>query len=159
MADLDGIDATYINRKNSVRQKLMQDLRKRFRDEYLSQLLQEKSTVTDRPIEVGEIVFVADYDKKNVNWPLARVVAIHPGKDSEVRVATVKTSKGTLVRPVKGLVPLEIRSSEVSRSVEDVQGEEIVTVVNEDTDTEPRQTDIRKTRSGRQVKVPSRFGY
>ncbi len=30
-----------------------------------------------------------------------------------MRVATVKTPTGKLIRPVKGLVPLEIRSSEV----------------------------------------------
>lgn len=38
----------------------------------------------------------------------------HPGKIGEVRAVTVRTKTGTWLRPVKGLVPLEIRSNELS---------------------------------------------
>ena len=39
-------------------------------------------------------------------WPLGRVVQIHPGNDKLVRVATVKTAKGTYKRPVSKLAIL-----------------------------------------------------
>lgn len=39
-------------------------------------------------------------------WPLARVLAIHPGPDNVVRVATVKTPTTTLKRSVDKLCPV-----------------------------------------------------
>ncbi|KAJ8952755.1 hypothetical protein NQ318_008070 [Aromia moschata] len=35
-----------------------------------------------------------------LRWQLARVVGVHPGADSVVRVATVHTSTGLMKRPV-----------------------------------------------------------
>jgi hypothetical protein len=39
-------------------------------------------------------------------WQLGRVIQVHPGADQVVRVATVKTSEGTLKRSVVKLVKL-----------------------------------------------------
>ena len=39
-------------------------------------------------------------------WPLARVVKVHPGRDGLVRVVTVKTNNGIYTRPVNKTVAL-----------------------------------------------------
>lgn len=47
-------------------------------------------------------------------WPLARVVDVHPGKDGKVRVATIKTQCGTYTRPIVKLALL-LPSDELSK--------------------------------------------
>ena len=40
------------------------------------------------------------------NWPLARVIQTHPGRDNLVRVVTVKTANGVYKRPVNKMAIL-----------------------------------------------------
>lgn len=112
VVDLDHIDSSFLNQKRSERQRIMNELRQRFRVEYLAQLPFRKGDAETRRIEIGEIVLIIDENKKKIHWPLARVIDICPGKSNKVRVAKVKTAKGIFVRLVKKLVPLEIRSDE-----------------------------------------------
>ena len=39
-------------------------------------------------------------------WPLARVEKVHPGSDGFIRVATVKTAKGSYKQPVRKIALL-----------------------------------------------------
>lgn len=39
-------------------------------------------------------------------WPLGRISKLHPGKDGQVRVVTVRTQTSTLKRPIVKLCPL-----------------------------------------------------
>jgi len=57
-------------------------------------------------------VFVGSDDKKRLQWPLAKVVELIPGRDGLVRVAKLKTQHGVLVRPLQRLYPLEVSSAE-----------------------------------------------
>ena len=41
-----------------------------------------------------------------MQWPLGRVVQVHPGSDGIIRTATIKTARGILKRSVKRLAPL-----------------------------------------------------
>ncbi|XP_055308886.1 uncharacterized protein LOC129572809, partial [Sitodiplosis mosellana] len=41
-------------------------------------------------------------------WPMGRVIKVHPGQDGLIRVATIKTSHNTLTRPLTKLAPLPI---------------------------------------------------
>ena len=50
---------------------------------------------------MGDVVILQESGTIPANWPLARVVDIHPGQDKLVRVVTVKTSQGTYRRPVR----------------------------------------------------------
>ncbi len=40
-------------------------------------------------------------------WSLGRVTQVYPGKDQLVRVATIRTEKGSYKRPVTKLAPQE----------------------------------------------------
>ena len=53
-----------------------------------------------RNLQVGDLVCVREDTLVPTKWPLARVVSGHPGEDGFVRVATLRTAKGTYKRPV-----------------------------------------------------------
>ena len=55
---------------------------------------------------MGDLVILKEDGTIPTNWPLARVTQVYPGKDGLVRVATVKTTKGTYKRPVSKIALL-----------------------------------------------------
>ncbi|XP_011880190.1 PREDICTED: uncharacterized protein LOC105568822 [Vollenhovia emeryi] len=61
-------------------------------------------------IKVGSLVLITDERLPPCKWPLARITALHPGKDGLVRVVTLKTATTTLIRPVVKLAVLPISS-------------------------------------------------
>lgn len=108
--DLDHIDTCSMKKRLFHQQKLREDLRKRFRSEYLGQLKQNSKFVKDpTSLKIGDLVLIAG-PQKRVNWPLARVSEILPSKDGEVRLVKVKTSNGELLKTVKNLIPLEVHN-------------------------------------------------
>ncbi|XP_035229365.1 uncharacterized protein LOC118201379 [Stegodyphus dumicola] len=107
--DLDHIDEVNINKRYIYQQKLRQDLRKRFRDEYLTLLIQSiDNKATRRQIYLGDVVLVGSHNKKRLDWPLGRVIELFQSQDNCVRVEKVKTAAGELIRPVQQLYPLEM---------------------------------------------------
>lgn len=103
------LNAQKLNEKQQQRMYEKKHLRERFRSEYLSQLAHRGNKKASRPIEVGELVLLSNENQKRILWPLAKVVDIYPSSDGVVRVAKVRTIKGELERPVKKVIPLEIR--------------------------------------------------
>ena len=81
--------------------------------EYL-QALQRRSkwNKIKENIKIGDIVLIKNELVPPSQWPLAKVVELHPGRDRFVRVVTVETAKATLKRPIVKLVKL-INSSEI----------------------------------------------
>ncbi|XP_060661184.1 coiled-coil domain-containing protein 136-like [Drosophila nasuta] len=77
----------------------------RWREEYLT-LLQQRSKwrTPDRRLQVNDLVLV-----KDENLPLARVMALIPGKDDECRVAELKTTCGSTRRAINKLCPLPLK--------------------------------------------------
>ena len=59
-------------------------------------------------VSVGDVVIVESDDKNRGNWPLAIVQRIFLRKDGVVRAVELKTSKGTLERPVQHLYPIDL---------------------------------------------------
>ena len=55
---------------------------------------------------MDDVVILQESGTTPANWPLARVVDVHPGRDGLVRVVTVKTSRGTYKRPVSKIAVL-----------------------------------------------------
>ena len=51
--------------------------------------------VQKEQIHINDLVLIKEDNVKRGQWPLGRVVEVHPGEDGVVRVVTVKTSKGT----------------------------------------------------------------
>ncbi|UYV67430.1 NR2C1 [Cordylochernes scorpioides] len=110
-------------RLKDFKQRLREDLRKRFRTEYFGFLRQEtRRRSKTRPIKVGDLVLIGQDNAKRVNWPLARVVEVYPGRDGPVRVAKLRTSKGVQIRPVQRLYNLEI-PADLGSTLRSIQSE------------------------------------
>lgn len=144
--DVDKLDTNLSNRMKHLRD-LREQLRKRFRIEYLGQLSRPQTKKGYEPVREGDIMLIGQDNLKRMDWPLARVIEILPGRDGVVRVVKLKTADGELVRLIQWLYPLEM-SAAVNKSVADArqQEEEIV--------TPPREV---RTRSGRCIKAPDRL--
>ncbi|XP_067121310.1 uncharacterized protein [Centruroides vittatus] len=111
LPDLNHLEKVNLGKRFRYLCKLRKDLRNRFRIEYLGQLQNPKGVAKGaKVIAVGDIVLVGHDNQKRLDWPLAKVVEIYPGKDGLVRVAKIKTQVGFLIRPVRRLYPLEISS-------------------------------------------------
>ncbi len=88
-------------------QALVRRFWQRWSSEYLTTLARfTKWNHPDRNFEVGDLVCLREEELFSTKWPLARVVAVHPGRNGVVRVLTVKTAKGTYKRPVAKTVLL-----------------------------------------------------
>ncbi|XP_062537982.1 uncharacterized protein LOC134206294 [Armigeres subalbatus] len=80
-------------------QKHLQQIWSRWYPEYLQQL-QSRATKGCNPpvtIEVGAIVIIKEDNVPPANWPLGKIVKLHPGKDGIVRVVTLKTANANEV--------------------------------------------------------------
>ena len=80
----------------------------RWKKEYLPLLIARKKWMDPQPnLKPGDVVLLADDNTPRGLWPLARVLRTFPGPDGHVRSVEIKTSKGTLHRPVTKLCLLE----------------------------------------------------
>ena len=78
---------------------------KRWLSEYLSSLQERQKWLRPRRnFVVGDLVLIAD---QRVQWPLGRVVEVHPGSDGLTRSVKVATRTTVLSRPVTKLCFLE----------------------------------------------------
>ncbi|XP_021959017.1 uncharacterized protein LOC110854896 [Folsomia candida] len=136
-------------------QNLKRALRERFRKEYLANLVQHRSEKKTPTPEVGDVVLVGQDNKKRFEWPLGRILEVYPGRDGNVRVAKVKTKLGSLLRPLQRLYPLEVphpKSIEVTQAIKDNAKESTKQEELNEGDH------VYKTRSGREIAIPSRYG-
>lgn len=83
----------------------------RWRREYLPSLQKrQKWTVSRRNLQVGDLVLLKDKQAPRNSWPMARVIATFPGKDSHVRKIEVRVSEQgsvkTFMRPVTEVILL-----------------------------------------------------
>ncbi|GFQ95538.1 DUF5641 domain-containing protein [Trichonephila clavata] len=120
--DIDELDSQKLAKRIKYRRKLFNDLRQRFRREYLSELIQKSNEKLSRAPEVGEIVLIGDDNKKRLFWPMAKIIELIPGRDGKIRTVKLKTQHGTVLRPVQRVYPLEIRTNE-NCVTEEVAGE------------------------------------
>ncbi|XP_078049863.1 uncharacterized protein LOC144476616 [Augochlora pura] len=94
-------------------QQLKQQFWKRWHREYLNELTtRRKWTRGHHPITEGTIVLLREDNVPSMQWPLGRVIKIHPGSDGIVRTVTVKTATNVFDRSVKKLVPLPTQSDD-----------------------------------------------
>ncbi|XP_074645839.1 uncharacterized protein LOC141902097 [Tubulanus polymorphus] len=57
--------------------------------------------------KVGGVVLITDDSKKKMEWPMGRIVEVHPGRDGLVRSVTLRTKSGLIRRSVQRLRLLE----------------------------------------------------
>ncbi|XP_046749846.1 uncharacterized protein LOC124413362 [Diprion similis] len=93
--------------------KLTQQFWTRWSNEYLSNLQQRykwnrEARVSD--LKVGTMVLLRDDQTPSMQWALGRILECHPGKDSQTRVISIRTAKGTVKRTVAKIciLPIEI---------------------------------------------------
>ncbi|XP_059047188.1 uncharacterized protein LOC131842631 [Achroia grisella] len=141
VSDLDEVNTESLNNRLKYIQKLKNDFKVRFRNEYLAILAQKTQNNRIQKglhVKVGDIVLIEINDTKRVNWPLAIVEELYPGVDGHERVARLKTTYGERIRPLQRLYPLEI-------STVDPIAKEAIAVLP------------KTTRSGRVIKIPQRL--
>lgn len=64
-------------------QRIHEDLRQRFRSEYLGQLMQRADKGISRQFTVGEVVLLGSNNNRRLDWPFAKIEELIPGQDSE----------------------------------------------------------------------------
>ncbi|XP_053686937.1 uncharacterized protein LOC128736478 [Sabethes cyaneus] len=101
--------AAVLNSWNQIRHQL-DFFWQRWLKEYLPTICRRTKWFRDtKPIEVGDLVFVADSSKRN-NWIRGVVSAIQRGPDGRVRRATIQTDTGVMRRAVNKLALLDVTS-------------------------------------------------
>ncbi|GFV61668.1 uncharacterized protein K02A2.6 [Trichonephila clavipes] len=110
--DLDQIQKTNIVLRWRYIQKVRENLKQRFKREYLGFL---RSSVIKREdkINEGDIVLIGTNDKKRLHWLLGRVLELFPGKDGIIRLVKLRTERGDMLRPIQRLYPLEVTSNQL----------------------------------------------
>ncbi|GFT81375.1 uncharacterized protein NPIL_669821, partial [Nephila pilipes] len=154
VSDLDQIEKTNIVLRWSYIQKVRENLKQRFKREYLGFL---RSSVTKREdkINVGDIVLIGTDDKKRLHWLLGRVLELFPGKDGIIRLIKLRTEKGNVLRPIQRLYPLELKPNYEQVVSENRKGPEVVTEYPE-LNTDSNKT-VPVTSSGREIKPVKRL--
>ncbi|XP_044766589.1 uncharacterized protein LOC123322673 [Coccinella septempunctata] len=174
LPDCDLIERVCLSRSLRNRQKLRDDLRRRFRTEYLGQLKLLCDQKPNASVKLGQVVLVGNDHSRRVDWPLGRVIEVIRGRDGLIRLARVKTRCGELLRPVRRLYPLECEG-EVARDQEGDGATEDHELSSQQDDepegqcdsgsagvSESRAPEIdlnvsRMSRSGRKIKVPQKL--
>ncbi|KAL7726536.1 hypothetical protein ACLKA6_010401 [Drosophila palustris] len=73
---------------------------------YLTLQLRSKWLNSEANIEPNQVVLVHEHNLPPQEWLFGRIISTHAGTDGRVRVADVKTKKGTICRPICKLAPL-----------------------------------------------------
>ncbi|GFS59015.1 integrase catalytic domain-containing protein [Trichonephila clavipes] len=121
--DLDMIYSKRLNKRCAYRLKLRQDLRNRFRNEYIGTQKDYSKVKEESSIKEGDLLLIDDANNKRINWLLEKVTKTYKGKDGKVRVMEGKTQFGSVMRPIQKLYSLEVTTVDslpsTERDVED----------------------------------------
>jgi hypothetical protein len=102
------------NKKNwRYSQMLTDQYWKRFVLEYLPEISRRTKWHDNvKPIEIGDLVLIVDESAPRNVWERGIVESLHPGRDSKVRTATIRTSTTTRKRAVSKLAILDVKKKE-----------------------------------------------
>ena len=90
-----------------IAQKFADAFWKRWLREYLPTLIpRQKWASGGDSAEVGDVVLIVDLQAPRNCWKRGTITRVFPGTDGEVRVAEVRTSTGTYIRPTRKLIKL-----------------------------------------------------
>ena len=105
VSDIDLAECLITARLKYVKE-VKDNLKKRFKNEYLGALALHQKKVTDQ-FKVGDVVWIESDNKKRIEWEKGLIVELFKGKDGFNRVCKLKTEKGELVRPLQRCFLLE----------------------------------------------------
>ncbi|CAG4951440.1 unnamed protein product [Parnassius apollo] len=90
-----------ISARYKLLDRLVQSFWKRWRMEYLHTLQsRQKWNAATEPLAVGTVVVLTKENTPPLHWPLGIVEEVFPGSDGVIRIARVKTTVGSYLRPV-----------------------------------------------------------
>ncbi|XP_035223775.1 uncharacterized protein LOC118196434 [Stegodyphus dumicola] len=170
--DLDIIDAKYLQKRYAYQMKVREDLRKRFRTEYLGQLKNHiLKTEKYVKLSVGDIVLI-ETPEKRIKWPLGKIITLIPGNDGVVRLVKLRTKSGEILRPIQRIYPLEVhlqtdnigdclRKKHSDQKMCDKPttsiGSTEFRATDKDQSDELNQNPLKTTRCGRVIRTPERL--
>ena len=158
------INSSSLRLLHTARLASLEKFWKRFQNEYLTSLPAVVREHRASPnLRVGDLVFVrGEKFTPRLQWPLARVEEVHPGRDGNVRKVTVRTATSKLCRAVQKLHRLEFDEEDVSMGenpllpVEEIEEGEIIPT-DEQEKVSSQEKERVYTRSGREVKRPTKL--
>lgn len=105
------VDEGVLLRKNwRTAQQLANAFWKRWLREYLPVITRRCKWFDNvKPIEIDDIVYIADPDLPRNCWPKGRIVDVKISPDGQVRSATVKTATGLYNRPATKIAVLDVK--------------------------------------------------
>lgn len=79
--------------------QIQQSFWRQWHRQYLVNLQSRPKWRTATPnLQVGTMVIVKDNNVSPLSWPIARIVAVHPGDDGKVRAIDIKTTNGFVMK-------------------------------------------------------------
>ncbi|KAJ8974193.1 hypothetical protein NQ317_007577 [Molorchus minor] len=162
VSDCDVADAASLKKRVRYTLKISQNLRKRFRNEYLGKLIEfSKRQTKGNEIKTGDVVLIKDGHKR-LDWLLGVVLELLPGKDGEVRLVRLKTASGSFLRPVQRLCLFETTPWDTQNFLKEQFRVRRDRPIKLKSQSETRLEESKEktnvfTRSGRQVKPLVRY--
>jgi len=101
-----------VNTNRLLRWELIEQMRQHFwsrwSSEYLNSLQERHKwqKCKGQQLEPGQLVIIKQQGLAPLQWLMGRIEQVHPGSDNIVRSATIKTIKGSYVRPISKLAIL-----------------------------------------------------
>lgn len=96
------VENTPINRLTRYHhlQRLVQSFWSRWSHDYLCQLQARSKWKLNLPcpVKIGSLIVMVEDGVPPLRWPMARVVELHPGADSVVRVVSVRVANGSVFK-------------------------------------------------------------
>ncbi|KAG5865264.1 hypothetical protein JTB14_025008 [Gonioctena quinquepunctata] len=90
-------------------QQMSQHFWRRWKTEYISELqLRQRWRKTQGTLLENALILLKDDHTLPTQWPLERIMHLHPGPDGIYRVATIKTSTGIVKRGFQKICPLPL---------------------------------------------------
>lgn len=98
--------------------QIKQHFWERWSKEYVTNLQYRTKWKTNIPnCHKDQLVIIKEENLPPLKWKLGRIVDMHPGPDGIIRVITIKTSAGTIKRPVLKVCVLPLPSEDIDPKV------------------------------------------
>ena len=164
------LSATDLSQKYHARQLALSKFWRKWSEQYITNLPPVvQNFKSGGSVEVGDLVLIRDENMgSRLQWPLARVVKLHPGRDGRVRSVDVKTKRSIVCRPIQKLHKLEVSkiptvslphvNSNLSSPVE-INDDGTQTPIPNRTSNISIAKENYITRSGRLSRAPDRLGF
>ena len=94
--------------------------------EYLNTLIERRHQHNrNSTVAIGMLVLIRDDSTPSMQWPLGRIIELHPGSDDITRTVSIQTSQGILKRAVTKIAILPILDNEEKIDQADQSGENV----------------------------------